>query len=137
MNEGDAKERIVTVGESGIGPYGQIVVAGRHLIGADEPEGLGGRDTGPDPFELVMAGLGACTSMTVRMYAERKGWPVQRVVVTVRQADPVDGRTRFVRQIAIQGEIDGDQRRRLVEIANKCPVHRALEAGAHIETESV
>jgi putative redox protein len=84
-----------------------------------------------------MAGLGACTSMTVRMYADRKGWPVQRVVVTVRQAEPVDGRTRFVRQVAIHGEIDVDQRRRLVEIANKCPVHRALEAGARIETESV
>jgi len=127
--------RVVTVGESGLGPYGQVVVAGRHLLGADEPEAMGGRDTGPDPFEHVMAGLGACTAMTLRMYATRKGWPLERVTVTVRQPPtPVGERTRFVRQIALQGSLDAVQRARLLDIADRCPVHLLLQHGATVET---
>lgn len=130
--------RVVTVGESGLGAYGQVVVAGRHLIGADEPEAMGGRDTGPDPFELVMAGLGACTAMTLRMYATRKDWPLARVSVTVRHEKRPAGagpRDLFTRVIRIEGALDDDQRARLVAIADKCPVHQTRTVGAAVATE--
>jgi len=124
------KDRLVTVAESGNGPYGQVVTAGRHVFGADEPEAVGGRDTGPDPFELVMAGLGACTAMTVRMYADRKGWTLRRVAVTLRHARRVDGdgdeTDVFERVLDVDGDLDAAQRHRLVEIADKCPVGLTL-----------
>ncbi|BBE72825.1 OsmC family protein [Oharaeibacter diazotrophicus] len=132
------KDRLVTVAESGNGPYGQVVTAGRHVFGADEPEAVGGRDTGPDPFELVMAGLGACTAMTVRMYAERKGWAVRKVTVTLRHARRVgaDGRDTdvFERVLDIDGDLDAAQRDRLVEIAAKCPVGLTLGRGSEVVT---
>ncbi|MDQ1081755.1 OsmC family protein [Pseudoroseomonas cervicalis] len=125
----------VTVAESGLGPYGQIIRAGRHLAVADEPEALGGLDSGPTPFEHVMSGLGACTAITLRMYAARKSWPLQRVVVRVRQAPPQPGaRPRFLREIALLGALDAEQRVRLLQIAGRCPVHLLLESGAEIAT---
>src|SRR5688500_17169677 len=82
MNEASAAVRSVNVGESGLGSFGQIVVSGRHVMGADESERAGGRDTGPDPYDYLCIALGACTSMTIRLYVERKKWPLRRVSVT-------------------------------------------------------
>ncbi|MFD9903634.1 OsmC family protein [Streptomyces sp. NPDC059063] len=135
---------LVVVSENGIGPYGQRVRAGHHLLAADEPEPAGA-DSGPSPYDLLLAALGACTSMTVRMYADRKGWPLEKVTVSLRNrrihaagCAACDGGNRQVshitREIRLDGALDADQRRRLMEIAEKCPVHRTLTAGAVIST---
>lgn len=120
---------IVIVAENGKGRYQQVVTAGQHQWLADEPESMGGSDAGPAPFDLVMSGLGACTSMTLRMYAERKGLPLERISVALSH-DKVDidgaNRDRISRQITLEGDLNDEQRQRLLEIANKCPVHRLL-----------
>lgn len=134
----EEKPAQVTVTESGDGPYGQIVAAGHHVQGADEPETFGGHDTGLSPFAYVMAGLGACTSMTLRMYAERHGYKLERVSVrlTHRRVAATDGRgvhDHFQRIITLSGSLDADQRRRLLEIAERCPVSQMLQRGSVIE----
>lgn len=124
------------VAESGEGPYGQIVFTGRHLLSADEPVNLGGRDTGPDPYQLVLAGLGACTAMTIRMYAERHDWPLARVEVRARHIRSVGSDNtmsdRFERTVELTGDLDAEQRRRLIEIADRCPVSQTLQRGAEV-----
>jgi len=113
----------------------QVRVHGTRFL-ADEPADVGGLGSGPSPYELVAAGLGACTSMTLRLYADRKGWPLQRTRVAVRH-DKVAGQTPtdvFDRKIALEGPLDAEQTRRLLEIADKCPVHRTLEGGARVVT---
>jgi putative redox protein len=121
----------------GQGRYQQAVIAGQHRLLADEPVSLGGTDAGPAPFDFLMAGLGACTSMTLRMYAERKGLPLTRVSVSLsHDRVTVDGvsRDQFLRNITLHGDLTGEQRARLLEIANKCPVHRALTQSLAIES---
>lgn len=129
------------------GPYqNDVLIGGRHFF-ADEPETYGGADTGPDPYAFVTAGLGACTSITMRMYANRKKWPIDRLSVSLdhekRHADdcvdcgPGDRIDVFTRYIEIEGDLDEDQRARMLEIADKCPVHRTLENGAKVETHLV
>lgn len=126
------------------GPYqNEVLIGGRRFL-ADEPASVGGADTGPDPYAWVTAGLGACTSMTLRMYATRKGWPLERVTVGLEHAKkhaddcvdcgPKDRIDVFTRYIQIDGDLDDDQRQRLLEIADRCPVHRTLEHGAKVET---
>ena len=125
-------ENQVTVVESGNGPYAEFVAAGRHVMGADEPERLGGHDTGASPYEYLMAGLGACTAMTLRMYANRHNWPLETITVEVRHAkaasadgeSPVD---RFERLIHLKGGLTEDQKARLLAIAGKCPVSQTLQ----------
>ena len=78
------RNRSVIVDESGVGPYAQLVTVGHHVMHADEDETVGGRDTGPSPYEYLMAGLGACTAMTLRMYAARHGWPLEKISVGLR-----------------------------------------------------
>ena len=120
---------IVVVAENGKGRYQQAVSAGQHQLIADEPASMGGGDAGPAPFDFIMSGLGACTSMTLRMYAERKSLPLTRVSVALRHDKiEVDGvmRDRISRDITLEGDLSEEQRQRLLEIANKCPVHRAL-----------
>jgi len=120
---------IVVVAENGKGRYQQAVAAGQHQLIADEPASMGGGDAGPAPFDFIMSGLGACTSMTRRMYAERKGLALTRVSVALsHEKVEVDGvmRDRINRSITLEGELSDEQRQRLLEIANKCPVHRAL-----------
>jgi putative redox protein len=135
----------VVVRETGEGPFAQTIAAGRHVLRADEPEDVGGGDSGPGPYDLVLAGLGACTSMTLRMYAGRKGWPVERISVTLRhdkihakdcaECETREGRIdRITRQIAITGALDREQRAKLLEIADKCPVHRTLKSEISILT---
>lgn len=133
-------DRSVTVIESGNGPYAQYVTAGRHVFGADEPETLGGKDTGPDPFEFVLAGLGACTAMTVRMYANRKQWPLVRVEVRLRHLQRAsasrdlgkDLQDKFERIITLHGDLSEEQRQGLLAIADKCPVSKTLRQSSEI-----
>lgn len=137
----------VTVTETGSGTYTQEITAGPHRLIADEPQPLGD-GTGPNPYDLVLAGLGACTSMTVRMYANRKGWPLERVRVTLRHSriyakDCADCETsrgmldQIDREIELTGDLDDTQRQRLMEIAERCPVHLTLTSEVHITTTAV
>lgn len=129
-------ERSVTVIESGHGPYAQYVTAGRHVFGADEPENLGGKDTGPDPYELLLAGLGACTAMTIRMYADRKKIPLTRVEVRLRHlrraSTGKETKDNFERVIALTGNLTEEQRQSLLEIAERCPVSKTLRQSSEI-----
>ena len=127
----------VLVEETGGGAYQARVRVGAHTFLADEPASLGGLGSGPSPFELVSAGLGACSVMTMRMYAERKGWPLERATVRVvhakrRDQTPADV---FKRAITLEGPLDEAQRARLLEMADRCPVDLMLVRGAEVETE--
>ena len=120
---------MVIVQENGQGRYQQTVIAGEHRLIADEPLSVGGADAGPAPIEFVMAGLGACTSMTLRMYAERKSLPLTRVSVALtHQKMEADGitRDRILRTITLEGDLSPEQRARMVEIASRCPTARIL-----------
>lgn len=127
----------VTVAETHEGRFTQAIRAGSHTIRSDEPVSMRGADLGPDPYALLLGALGACTSMTMRMYAERKGWPLEHVEVLLRHGrvhaeDCADCESRggmvdvIVREIVLEGDLDDGQRRRLLEIAEKCPLHRTL-----------
>lgn len=128
----------VVVKENGQGRYRQTVQAGRHSLLADEPEALGGGDAGPAPFDYLLAALGACTSMTLRMYAERKNLPLENVKVELwHEKIEIEGQgklDRIERHIGLQGDLTPEQRARLLEIANKCPVHRTLTANIRIDS---
>lgn len=128
--------------------FAQEIEAGRHRIAADEPEGVGGTDTGPSPYDLLLGALGACTSMTVAMYARRKQWPLERVSVRLQHAkihaedcaecETKEGRLdRIEREISLTGPLTAEQRGRLLEIANRCPVHRTLTSEINIRTRLV
>jgi putative redox protein len=132
-------------GERGFATY---VTAGGHALRADEPVAAGGTDSGPGPYDLLLAALGTCTGMTLRLYADRKGWPLERVEVKlhhdrIHAADCADCETRaglvdrIEREITLHGALDSEQRARLLEIADKCPVHRTLTSEIHIETRLV
>lgn len=126
----------IRVEETGVGKFQVRVVTPSTIFLADEPASVGGLDSGPTPYELLSAGLGACTAMTCRLYAERKSWPLERVVVEVgHTAKAASVPDRFVRKIAFQGDLDEAQYVRLLEIADRCPVHRTLTESAVIETE--
>ncbi len=134
----DAVEGAVVVREAG-SRYANDIVAGEHAVRADEPERLGGGDTGPTPYDFLLAALGSCTSITIRMYANRKKWPLSRVSVVLRHArehvddcencedhDDSSMTDVMTREIRLEGDLDEKQRQRLMEIADKCPVHRTL-----------
>jgi len=119
----------VVVSENGMGRYQQDIMVGQHMLIADEPLSVGGNDAGPAPFDLLMSALGACTAMTLRMYAERKGLALTHVSVALsHEKIDLDGspRDRINRRITLDGELSPEQRQRLLDIANKCPIHRAL-----------
>jgi len=146
------KKGVVSVGETGRGKFQQEIVSERHRLLADEPSSHGGLDTGPSPYDLLNMALGACTSMTIRLYADRKELPLDRVRVDVRHdkihAEDCDacsdeqkarapgGRIdRFERTLLIDGDLTAEQRKKLMEIADRCPVHRTLEHASVIETK--
>jgi len=101
------------------------IEAGPHVLRSDEPFSIGGTDSGATPQELLLAALGACTSITLRMYATRKNWPLREARLTLT-ASTVDGVYVIRRQLILEGDLDDAQRDRLEEIANRCPVHRAI-----------
>ncbi len=143
MNE---KPEVVVRGDAT--GYAQVIHAGRHHLTADEPISAGGTDTGPSPYELLLAALGSCTSITVAMYAQRKGIPLEKVTVHLRHSkihadDCAECETkegmldRIERDIHFAGPLSEEQRDRLLEIANKCPVHRTLTSEVQISTREV
>jgi len=131
----------VTIGPSG---YASEITAGKHHIRADEPERVGGHDSGPTPYDLLLASLGTCTTMTLRMYADRKKWPLEGVHVLLRHASDHGGDAahldrkdyHIMRTIELQGPLDDSQRARLMQIADRCPVHRTLQGEIFVETHS-
>jgi len=143
---GDAP-RNVSVRETRSSKFQQAISIGPHRLLADEPVAAGGEDTGPGPYDFVLAGLGACTAMTMRLYADRKSLPLERVSVTLKHSkiyaqDCADCETtagmldQIDRVIAMEGALDAGQRNKLMEIADKCPVHRTLTSEIHIVTRA-
>jgi putative redox protein len=135
----------VVVAESGDGPFMQHVRMGRHLAVGDEPTDVGGQDRGPNPYEYLLAALGNCTSMTLRMYANLKKFPLERVQVFLSHRkihakdcaeceNKVGMLDEIERRIELSGPLTDEQRQKLLEIANKCPVHRTLQSEIRIVT---
>ena len=139
----------VVVASTGQGKFEQVMVDGRHSLIADEPAAAGGADVGPGPYELLMMSLGSCTSMTVHLYAARKQWPLAQCVVRLQHAkvyaedcegcenNPKAMIDQIDRAIEFIGGLDEEQRSRLLQIANQCPVHRTLSSKIDIRTEAV
>ena len=117
----------------GSGKLGQDIEIGTHRLRADERADKGGDDNGPEPHELLAAALGSCTAMTLKIYAERKGWPLRDVRVQLT-GGTADGKYAITRQLTLTGELDAEQRQRLIEIAEKCPVHKTLTGEIVITT---
>jgi uncharacterized OsmC-like protein len=128
--------------------FAQEIVVGPHRLTADEPIEFGGKNTGPGPYELLLAALGSCTSMTVSLYARTKKWPLESVIVNLRHskihaADCQDCETkegkidRIEREIHLVGKLEAEQRKKLLEIADKCPVHRTLKSEIDIQTRAI
>lgn len=145
LGAGPPSRGVVVVAESNARPYGQRITVGGHELFADEPTDIGGADTGPGPYDLLLAALGACTSITVRMYAERKGWPLRHTTVHLRHrrihaedcvaCDTKTGRIDHIdRELRLDGELTDEQRATLLHIAGRCPVHGTLHSAVDIST---
>ena len=140
-----AGEGEVVVRDAGEGLFPQWIAAGNHQLRADEPSSLGGTDTGPAPYDFLLAGLGACTNMTLKLYADRKGWTLGRLETRLRhskvhaedcaECETREGKVdRIERVLTFDGALDSEQRAKLLEIADKCPVHRSLHSEISIVT---
>lgn len=143
-----ASEGRVVVASTGASAFQQAVAMGPHHLLADEPLHMGGSNTGPAPYDLLLAGLGACTSMTLHLYAERKGWPLERVQVNLKHdklhaqdcedCETHSGKVDVIdRTLTLQGDLNAEQRAKLLEIADKCPVHRTLHSEVKITSSLV
>lgn len=138
-------EGLVVVQETGEGKFANEIIAGKHVLQADEPEDFGGTNTGPSPYNYLSAALGACTAMTLRMYADQKGLKLDNVKVTlshdkrhIEDCEDCKGKIDHIdRQIELRGDLSADQKSRLLEIADKCPVHKTLNAPVVINTQLV
>ena len=141
---GEQREGVVIVRGAATG-FAQKIIAGPHQFVGDEPTSVGGTDSGPTPYDLLLAGLGSCTSMTIAMYARRKQWALERVTVRLRQsrvhADDCAAcetgmatLTLIERDIELEGDLDEEQRAQLLAIANRCPVHLTLTSQMNIRT---
>jgi putative redox protein len=119
---------------TGTGGYAQLITTAAHELKSDEPEKRGGTNTGPSPYELMLASLGACTSITLRMYAERKQWNLGEISVTLRLVKNGDSPASIERKISVGETLEAEQLSKLLEIADKTPVTRALAPGVSIET---
>jgi uncharacterized OsmC-like protein len=135
----------VIVSETRKGTFQQEIISGAHRLVADEPKNVGGLDSGPGPYDLLLAALGACTSMTLRLFADGKKWPLTRVEVRLRhdriyaidcaECETKEGLIDHIeRVITLEGDLDVSQRARLMEMADKCPVHRTLTSEVEIRT---
>ncbi|APG62259.1 hypothetical protein LPB140_04960 [Sphingorhabdus lutea] len=138
----------IAIVESSDGQYAQAIKSRMHHWNAGEPESLGGTDNGPTPYELLLSALGACTSITLEMYAARKGWPLTKVHVILEHSREVrkgasgqenDGKPidMIDRIVTLEGDLNEQQRARLIEIAEKCPVHRTLMNQIIISTQLI
>lgn len=127
--------REVTVRWAG-GPFAQDIQVGDLRLRADEETDKGGEGSGPGPHELLLAALASCTAMTLKVYAARKGWPLTDARVSVNGASTPAGFV-ITRQLTLQGELDAEQRQRLLEIADKCPVHKTLSGTITIQTTAL
>lgn len=135
---------VIVRGESNA--FAQQVTARTHCFTSDEPTHLGGGDSGPSPYDLLLAALGSCTSMTISMYARRKNWPLNDVVVRLRhwKQRPLGGEETQIpppidiieREITLTGDLDDQQQARILEIADRCPIHRTLSSRIEIRTQS-
>ena len=143
----EEREGVVVVRGAATG-FAQEIIAGPHHFVSDEPTSVGGTDSGPTPYDLLLAGLGSCTSMTIAMYARRKQWALERVTVRLRQSrvhaeDCADCETRTAtltlieRDIELEGALDEKQRAQLLAMANRCPVHQTLTSQMSIRTRLV
>jgi len=143
---GAAAPEVVVRGS--VAGFAQEITVGPHRLFSDEPKNAGGENAGPSPYELLAAALGACTSMTLGMYARRKQWPLASVIVRLRHSkihatDCADCETedamldRIDRDIELTGDLTEEQRRKLIEIADTCPVHRTLTRGMKVHTRLV
>lgn len=144
-NGSGPREVVVSGGAAG---FLQRISVGEHTLAADEPRAAGGTDAGPSPYDLLAAALGACTSMTIALYARRKEWPLEGVTVRLRHSkvhasdcadcDTKEGMVdRLERDVELRGTLTDEQRQRLLEIANRCPVHRTLTSEIRIPTRLV
>ena len=142
-SERDTPQTVIVSGSAA--GFAQEITVGAHRLSADEPTAVGGTESGPTPYDLLLAALGSCTSMTVAMYARREHWPLQAVTVRLRHSkihaadcescETKEGRLdRIERDIELLGPLDDEQRARLLEIANRCPVHRTLTSEIDIRT---
>ena len=140
----DEREGFVIVRGAAAG-FAQEIIAGPHQFVSDEPTSAGGTDSGPTPYDLLLAGLGSCTSMTIAMYARRKQWALERVTVRLRHSrihaedcaaceTSMGKLTLIEREIELEGVLDEEQRARLLAIANRCPVHQTLTSQINIKT---
>ena len=141
---GEEQEGVVIVRGAATG-FAQEIIAGPHRFVSDEPTSMGGTDSGPTPYDLLLAGLGSCTSMTIAMFARRKRWALEHVTVRLRQSrvhaeDCAACETRSAtvtlieRDIELEGALDEEQRAQLLAIANRCPVHQTLTSQMNIRT---
>ena len=133
MEHGKPVAAVTVAGEAGAARYIQKIQAGRHALLADEHAALGGSDAGPNPFAYLLSGLGACTSITLRMYAERKGWSLGGVTVRLKLFREETG-IRVEREVAVGSDLSEDQRARIADICERTPVTLALKSGIEIRT---
>ena len=130
------------------GGFAQKVEVGSHKLNADEPASYGGTDTGASPYDLLLAALGSCTSMTIGLYARKRGWPLEDITISLRHSkihakdcddcETKEGRVdRIWRDIHLTGALSDEQRTKLMEIADKCPVHQTLTSEINIKTRAV
>lgn len=128
-------DETIVIDETKAGAFQVLVTAGSSTFLVDEPVAAGGLGTGPNPYDLLSAALGSCSLMTMRLFADRKKWPLERIRVKVtHRRDGLAGRDHFLRDIQLFGALDDEQRARIIAVSKRCPVHLTIERGSDVET---